>query len=285
MKYNLIASFMLLAGTEAWSQNDLAFYRPKTPVTRPFDPLKPAISYRRTTEPTIRPFITDDARVVGRRLAQMESWLRFDREAGQHWTLFAYGPTKKLELTMGGVMGYERDPETRRTAFSYALPLAQAKFLFNEYRPNRAPGFGAVIGTFIPGGRGSFRPAGYGTFGYLIVTQSLGENDRVLLHGNLGGNYLHIDGSNQFINTWGVGTQIRAHGGMNLVGEVFSGDPYIPGTGMAYQVGYRYIFSELVQIDMTVGNGIAGENRMPFWFSAGVRLVTERFLHKRDKKL
>jgi hypothetical protein len=31
----------------------------------------------------VRPFITDDVRVVGRRLAQMEAWFRIDKESGQ----------------------------------------------------------------------------------------------------------------------------------------------------------------------------------------------------------
>jgi len=33
---------------------------------------------------------------------------------------------------------------------------------------------------------------------------------------------------------------------------------------------------------MTVGKGIAGENIMPLWFSAGVRIVTKKFLKKKN---
>jgi hypothetical protein len=33
---------------------------------------------------------------------------------------------------------------------------------------------------------------------------------------------------------------------------------------------------------MTIGNGIAGDVIMPFWFSAGVRIVTEKFLGKKE---
>lgn len=230
----------------------------------------------------VRPFITDDARVVGARLAQLETWLRTDREAAQQWLLMAYGPTKNLELTVGGVVGLERRGEAGGRALSYALPLVQAKFLLREYKPNRAPGLGVVVGTFLPNGRGSFKPAGYGTFGFLTVTQSLGHADRVLLHGNVGGNYLHIDGTNQFIRTWGIGTQVRAYKGCHVVGEVFSGDPYIPGTGTAYQIGYRYFFSDRLQIDMTVGDGIGGVRPMPVWFTAGVRVVSERFRRSRS---
>ncbi len=227
----------------------------------------------------VRPFITDDARVVGDKLAQLETWVRFDKESGQHWFLCAYGPNRKLELTAGGVYGYQVENESKKK-FSYALPLLQVKILFNEYKPNRWPGYGVAIGTFLPLGRGSFKPAGYGTFGYLTVSQCFGEGEKFLFHGNIGANYLHIDKSNQLITTWGLGTQIKAYKGMHLVGEVFSGDPYIPGTGTSWQAGYRYFVSDLFQIDMTIGNGIAGEVILPFWFSAGLRIVTEKFLKK-----
>ena len=234
-----------------------------------------------TKEKRVRPFITDDARVVGDQLAQLESWVRFDKEAGQHWILFAYGPTQKLELTAGGVYGYEVVRDDKKF-FSYALPLLQVKYLFNEYKPNKAPGFGIVIGTFLPVGQGSFKPSGYGSFGYLTISQCFGEGDKFLFHGNLGGNYLHIDGSNNLILTWGLGTQIKIYKGMHFVGEIISGDPYVPGTGVAWQAGYRYFFSDLFQIDMTVGEGIVGEVKIPFWFTSGIRIVTEKFLKKRS---
>lgn len=239
------------------------------------------VNFNSTKELYIRPFITDDARVVGERLAQLETWVRFDKEAGQHWILGAYGATEKLELTLGGLYGYQVEHDSKKT-FSYGLPLLQAKYLFRETMANKAPGFGMVTGTFLPAGQGSFKPAGYGTFGFLTVSQGLGESDKFLFHVNLGGNYLHIDGSNNLISTWGIGTQIKAYKSMYLVGEVFSGDPYIPGTGTSYQLGYRYFFSDLLQIDMTIGDGIAGQKIMPFWFTGGVRIVTEKFRKKKN---
>lgn len=266
-------------------QTELAFNQ----LHRTFEYSNPVISkefqLKKTvsSEICVRPFITDDARVVGERLAQLETWVRIDNEAGQHWIMGAYGPNKRMELTIGGVYGYQNDHSSEKT-FSYALPLMQVKYLFKEYKPNKAPGVGIVIGTFLPVGKGLFKPAGYGTFSYLTVSQSIGKGDKFLLHGNLGGNYLHIDGANSLIATWGFGSQIIVYKGLNVVGEVFSGDPYVPGRGTAYQVGYRYFFSDLVQMDMTVGEGFGGQNKMPFWFSAGIRIVTERFLKKKDGK-
>lgn len=240
------------------------------------EPALPPLAARLPKETKVRPFITDDARVVGNRLAQLETWVRADRHAWQHWNLFAYGPKPWLEVTTGFVYGTERQAEGGRS-FSYALPLVQAKFLVREYKPNRLPGLGGVIGTFLPGGRGSFRPPGYGAFGYLTVSQCFLEGEKILLHANVGSNYLHINNENQVLATWGLGTQVRTYKGFHLVGEVFSGDPYVPGTGTAYQVGFRHFISDLIQVDMTVGEGIAGANPMPLWGSAGLRLVTTAF--------
>ncbi len=220
----------------------------------------------------VRPFITDDARVVGNRLAQLESWFRGDEEASQQWALVAYGPTPNLELTFGGVGGVAKGAN-KQFAFTYALPLLQGKYLIREYAPNAPPGVAVVLGTFLPFGSGFFVPPGYGTFGFLTVSQCLLEGEIILIHGNLGANYLNIDGKNQTIVTWGLGTQIKVYGGFHFVGEIFSGDPYIPGTGEAVQVGFRHFFSDYVQIDGTVGKGLGGRVLLPLWFSAGVRIV------------
>lgn len=282
MRLRVLSTLFILMVGKLFAQNELAFnWAPKPTRQNSNFFLTPNNIIASTKEVWVRPFITDDARVVGERLAQLESWIRVDKEAGQHWILGSFGSNKKLELTAGGVYGYQVDHTSKKT-FSYALPLLQAKILFKEYKPNKAPGFGMVIGTFLPVGQGAFKPAGYGTFGYLTVSQCLGEGDKFLFHGNLGGNYLHVDGSNNLITTWGLGTQIKAYKGMHLVGEIFSGDPYIPGTGTSWQAGYRYFFSDLLQIDMTVGNGIGGDVLMPFWFSTGVRIVTEKFLKKKN---
>jgi hypothetical protein len=229
----------------------------------------------------VRPFITDDARVVGKKLAQIEGWLRVDKESVQQWAMIAYGPNKKLEISMGGVFGFEHE-QGKKTSFSYGLPLLQAKWLIREYENGKGPGFGLVAGSFLPMGVGSFKPPGFGSFAFATATQCIGKQENFLFHINSGINYLHIDGSNDLVNTWGIGTQIKIHKGMHWVGEVFSGDPYVPGAGTSFQTGYRYFFSDLFQIDMTVGKGFAGNNPLPLWFSAGVRIVSERYLKKKN---
>lgn len=161
--------------------------------------------------------------------------------------------------------------------FAAGAPLVQVKLLFRGYEANGWPGVSVVVGSFLPFGRGVLQPPGYGAFGFLIASQSFGKGDAVLIHGNVGLNYLRRDGKDELINTWGLGTQIHTIGGFHLVGELFSGDPYVPGSGVSYQVGFRHFFSDFLQIDGTIGNGIGGRTKLPFWFSAGVRIVFDFF--------
>lgn len=230
----------------------------------------------------VRPFITDDARVVGIRLGQYETWLRFDQHAWQHWNMVAYGPSKRLELALGFVHGVDA-PRSELKGYSYAIPLIQAKYLLREYKPNKLPGVALVAGSFLPGGKGAFKAPGYGTFGFLAITQCFGEDENVLIHGNIGFNYVKYATSNYSVMTWGLGTQIKTIGGLHAIAEVFSGDPYVPGSGLAYQAGFRHFVSDFVQLDITIGQGISGENKLPLWYGGGIRLVTDWF-DKRHKK-
>lgn len=216
----------------------------------------------------VRPFITDDARVVGRRQAQMETWTRGDRGAFQHWALASYGPIEPLELTIGAVHGvtYEHGRE-----YSIAGPLMQAKFLLRKPKTSSWPGVAVSAGAFAPVGNGAFRPSGWDSFVYAALTESLMEDDRILLHGNAGFVNSSIGGRTP---TWGAGSQIRIHGGFHAVSEVFSGDPYAESSGVAFQAGFRHFISEYIQIDATVGSGMSGQPRLPVWATVGLRLVT-----------
>jgi hypothetical protein len=243
---------------------------------------------RSTASSCVRPFITDDARVVGAGLAQIESWTRVDRETSQLWMLGAVGPNAWLELTAGGVLGVERDAVAAKDPspgrLTYALPLLQAKALVRGYEAGQGPGLAVVGGTFLPGGRGFLQLPGYGTFGFAILSQALTSAwepterapDPPLLHANVGVNRLWIgDAPDETVATWGIGTQFHVRAGAHVVAELFSGDPYVPGSGTAWQAGVRQFLSERLQLDATVGRGVAGDNPLPVWWSAGVRWVLD----------
>lgn len=219
----------------------------------------------------VRPFITDDARVVGAQLAQIESWVRGDPRAFQHWVLLAIGPWAPLELTIGAVQGASYDGEP--AAYSAAGPLLQAKALLLKPRPNRWPGLALSFGATAPVGYGAFSPRDWERFVYLAMTESLFEKERLLLHANLGLVVIGSQPGESTKTTWGAGFQLRIFAGLHLVAEVVSGDPYEPASGGAGQAGLRYIVNARVQLDATVGGGLWGEARMPMWGTAGVRLV------------
>src|SRR5687768_6023489 len=95
----------------------------------------------------IRPFITDDAHVVGQGHLQLETYWRRDANSLQHWLLPAFGPTDWLELTIGGVHGVNglrQHPD--KPSYSIANPIVQGKFLLLESIPNRPPGLAVVVG-------------------------------------------------------------------------------------------------------------------------------------------
>ena len=227
----------------------------------------------------VRPFITDDAAVIGHRLVQLETWALFEKVYGQHWAMLAYGFQNRLEVAVGALWGYER-PQPEQSKLSFAMPLLEAKYLFREYQSGKPPGVALAAGTFLPVGKGGFVAPGYGAYGFMAVTQCFGKNEDVLIHGNIGVNYLYADKGNQFLPIWGLGAQIRAYKGWHLVGEIIAGDPYVPGTGTAYHAGFRYFVSDLFQLDASIGQGIAGENKVPFWAGFGARFVMTGF----DKK-
>ena len=227
----------------------------------------------------VRPFITDDAAVVGERLLQLETWLIFDKFSGQHWMMWAYGPHKQLEMAVGAVFGYEQS-QPKYTKFSYAMPLLEMKYLFGEYKHNKPPGIASVTGTFLPTGKGEFVAPGYGAYSFMAITQCFGKDENILIHGNIGLNYLYINKENQFVLFWGLGTQIKIHKDLHFVGEFISGDPYVSETGVAYQTGFRYFINDHIQIDAEVGQGLTGQDKMPFWCGLGLRLVITTFEKK-----
>lgn len=213
----------------------------------------------------IRPFVTDDARVVGARLVQLETWVQIDSRSFAHWVLPAFGPTRWLELSAGGLHGAVGTPR----AYSAALPLLQGKALLLETHDGGLPGLAMVLGALTAHGTGLFRPATTNGFGYLASTASF-RGEAFLVHANLGLGY----GDRSFIVTAGLGSQVAVIGGLKAVAEIVRGDAYSRATDGALQGGMRFIFNDSVQIDATMGSGVWGHEQRPLWATMGLRLVT-----------
>lgn len=225
----------------------------------------------------IRPFVTDDAHVVGKGHFQLETYWRRDRQSLQHWVLPAVGPTDWLEVSFGGVHGLaDLDAPAARPTYSLAGPLLQSKLLLHESHPNAPPSVAVVAGGVLPGGTGGFEAPGWNGFSYLAVTQAFFKEDDFLIHANVGVAAVSAPGLTPAKVTWGVGTQVETVFNFHLIGEVFSGDPYTQGGGGAYQAGFRVIFSDHLQLDGTWGGGLWGDTKLPVWFSSGFRVVSHR---------
>ncbi len=220
-----------------------------------------------------RPFVTDDARVVGEHALQLETWGRFDRQSAQHWLLFGFGAIDRLEVSLGGLYGAEWDNGVARAA--YSLPIVQAKLLLYETHTNRWPGISVVAGTGVPFGTEGVAPPGWGGFTYFCLTQALLDRERLLIHANLG--FAGTGGARiPFQPMWGLGVQLRLVAELHAIGEIFSGDPYSHGIDGATQFGARYVFSNHVQLDATYGTGLWGTPPLEPWASIGLRLVSGR---------
>jgi len=221
----------------------------------------------------IRPFVTDDARVVGKGRAQIETWLEVDRDSAQHLAIFAVGPIEPLELSFGGSYGVNYQHGPSRAAA--AGPILQAKYLLRPTEVNRLPGIAIAAGVVPPVGTGGFQSLDWDPFGYLAVTESLFGEDRVLVHANLGIVSPKQELSGRLTQAfWGVGTQIQLHGALNGIAEIYHGDPYSGENAIGGQFGFRYILSESIQFDSAFGGGIAHGTTVPFGCSFGIRMVS-----------
>jgi hypothetical protein len=223
----------------------------------------------------IRPFVTDDARTVGKAHVQLETYFRRDKFSLQHWLLPALGPTDWLELTVGGVHGVDgiRDAKDH-PHYSFAGPLVQAKLLLRETVPNHFPGLAVAVGGVTETGHGGFEPPGESGYGYLAASQAFFKEDDFLIHMNIGFTAVNAPDIDPLRLTYGIGTQLETIFDFHLIGEIYSGDPYIPGSAAAYQAGFRQIFNDHLQLDFTWGGGIAGAEKLPFFLSSGIRVVS-----------
>ncbi|MBL8914567.1 MAG: hypothetical protein JNM17_27940 [Archangium sp.] len=225
----------------------------------------------------IRPFITDDARVVGDKLVQLETWGTLEDGLLIQWVAPSFGPTEWLEVSVAFTHGAQLyDPagaeeHAQPGPWGIAGPLVQAKFLVRHAEPNQLPGVAVAVGSLLPFGHAHLRAAP-GFFLYAAITESLGENERVLIHANLGVG-VRSETTTDMSLLAGAGTQIRLFAGLHGVAELVYGDAFTGIDAFAVQGGFRYILNEHVQFDATVGGGVAGEPR-PLWVSAGIRLVS-----------
>lgn len=220
----------------------------------------------------VRPFITDDARVVGDDQWQLETSMRIDKYKIQNLNLFAYGITENFELTLGWLDGY---PRQQPYGFSVSGPLLQGKYLFLESKPMSLPGIALAFGVNPPYGTGGLKPDNWSEFAFLCLTETIFDNERWLWHANIGAAVEHQPHRAKFTPTWGIGTQIKIWKNLCTVQEILSGDPYssVQTKGGFFQFGFRYFFSDNIQADIEIGSGLWGNPKPDTAVGLGFRIV------------
>ena len=88
----------------------------------------------------VRPFVTDDATLIGRKRIEFANWTLFDKYSGQLWHSLNIGLNDWAELTVAGILGYAKSGDDNLARISFTAPLLQAKFLIRDYEPNGFPG-------------------------------------------------------------------------------------------------------------------------------------------------
>jgi len=219
-----------------------------------------------------RPFIIDDAGVVGRHHLQLETWLYLDKDELDHIVAVGFGPTDWLEFAAAGLYGVTLpDPG----GVGFMAPIVQAKALVLE--PSSWPGLAVAVGTLPPLGRGHLEPSGWAGYAYAAATWTALEP--VALHFNAGGSVLDDGDEPDFGTVIGLAVSVQVIEEVAVFGEIFRGDAYdARNDSFATHGGVYWAANESLQLDLTAGTTLPPLNADPGpaqpWATLGLKLVT-----------
>jgi hypothetical protein len=229
----------------------------------------------------VRPFVTDDARIVSRGQFEIEAWPEIN-VVGSEQTyalqfMGGYSFTEWFELIAGTGAGYDREEKIG----TFGNPLISPKFLFYPTQlDSLIPGIALNIGTTINWGRGSLYDESQSTFGFLISTWRF-HDDWVNIHTNFGTRNSRINKKNYGRPYWGVGFDLGIiEKDYRIIFETYAGDPFEAiAPDIAFQWGVRWIKSDYVNLDLTFGTQKEAEtfskttDRREYWAQVGIRLL------------
>jgi hypothetical protein len=230
----------------------------------------------------VRPFVTDDARIIDRGQLEVESWLELSRYQGSLVpalnVIAGVSFTDWLEVLAGGGMGMDPGP-----SLTVANPVIQSKLLLMRTGPGWLPGVALAGGVTLPTGRGSLYDDATGLF--LIAPLTLQPwGDELFIHVNVGMTGTRHEGRLSARPFWGLGVDVSVHPRARVIGEVYSGDPFEAlGPEVAAQAGVRWHVREGVDIDITFGAAPGQDElrqptgRVDLWAQLGLRMVFDTF--------
>lgn len=239
----------------------------------------------------VRPFVTDDANIVGRGQLTLELFpdvvFHGSEVAGAFNVIGSMSFTEWFELTLGGGAG-----RGAGRGASIANPVVQPKFLVSPPRANGVPGLAFGTGVTLPVGRGDFYDEATGVFAIAMVTTRL-LSDWLLLHVNVGMKSAITPAEGEARRPrdvavrpyWGAGFDLGViHPDVRVIGEAYAGDPLVAlGPDYGFQWGARWIASDAFSLDLTFGtqpvvdSAGGGYDGWEWWVQLGIRLVFDVF--------
>lgn len=238
----------------------------------------------------VRPFVTDDARISDYGQLEFEAWHEWNKHAdGGHSTaqqlMVGAAFNEWLQVITGGGIGKDEHGNTTTTDFIF-----QPKFLLTDAKEDGRPGIAIATGVKLPTGKGTLSDDATGTFVIGILTTRL-LDDWFLLHLNSGIRNVFLHGERKDIFHWGAGIDtgvIRED--IRYIAEIFSGDPFDTVTPkIATQTGFRYLHSDNLNFDITLGIEPSRHDTMSFrgnreyTIQIGVRILFDAFTKKGQK--
>ena len=136
---------------------------------------------------------------------------------------------------------------------------------------------GSIVNIASMAARNAYPLVGYKTTKAAVValTENLGDDERLLIHLNVGASARHLGNGYRSTLLTGVGAQLRTFRGFHFVAEIAYGDAFTGEAAGVVQGGFRIIFNDWVQLDATVGIGAFGEVIRPIWGTTGLRLASD----------
>jgi hypothetical protein len=204
----------------------------------------------------VRPFVTDDARIIDTGQVEVESWMETTR-ADQQWNpvpgfnfIGGVSVNQWLEILAGSGLGNNRNGGS-----SVGNPVLQGKFLLKKAEVNGAAGYAFSIGKTFNRGHGAMHEDG-SVLAAIGMTSFRLQDDDIQIHVNYGWRQDNERGfSKRTRPYWGIGADVQTPlENIRYVAEVFAGDPLVLNAPRhAVQTGLRWMKSDYIQMDLTFG--------------------------------
>lgn len=231
----------------------------------------------------VRPFVTDDARIIDRGQLETENWLDFKRARG--WgasfnVMAGLTINDWSELIVGGSTIFDGPRQ-----IGLGNPVIQPKILLLRAEDDGVPGVALAAGVTLPVGVGPVYEPVTGMYLVAPITSRLFD-DWLMLHLNVGFKVAVPEHQRATITPyWGAGIDLGVGTKQaRIIAEAYAGDPLEPlGADIAVQAGIRWLPSDYLNLDLTfggtpeLGHGGHATGRLELWGQVGVRLLFDVF--------